>query len=139
MIDFNIDTNELASGLTEEIEKQIEKINFTAIYRGIGEVLQTAVEDNFESEGAYFGKKWDGLKASTIQSRKRKGKWPGSILQVTGRLRSSFTYSLSGNTLSFGTNVKYAKYLDPKRPLFSATLTEEMKDEIRSVIVKSLG
>lgn len=144
MIDFSIDTSELTSGLTSAINEQAKRINYNAIYRGIGEVLQTAVEDQFDNEGSYFGKSWSSLAASTIKGRQRKGKWPGSILQVTGRLRSSFTYSLVGNTLYFGTNVSYAKYLHygtknmPARPFFTNLLNEEVKEEIRDVIYLSL-
>jgi phage gpG-like protein len=145
MIDFSIDTNELTSGLNTAITDQMKKVNFNAIYRGIGEVLQTAMRDQFESEGAYFGKSWASLAPSTIESRRKKGNWPGAILQVSAAgLKNSFTHSLVGNTLVFGTNKSYAKYLHfgtknmPARPLFTSLLNEEVKEEIRDVIYLSL-
>lgn len=145
MINFNVDPVELNKQLAKMNDEVLNKIDLQRIYRGIGEVLQTTMEDQFKEEGAYLGSGWDSLAASTIKARERKGKWPGSILQVTGRLVSSFTYEVNGNTLTFGTNVEYAKYLHfgtkrmPARPLFSSLLTEEVKKEIRGVISRSLG
>lgn len=145
MINFNINPDEFNKQLAKIAEESYKKINFPRIYRGIGEVLQTSINFQMEDEGGYFGSKWSSLAPSTIQQRQRKGKWPGKIMQVTGRLKSSFTYNINGNNLTIGTNLDYAKYLHhgtsrmPARPLFASLLTNEVKDEIRFVILKGLG
>ena len=145
MINFNIDPSDFNKSIEKLVDDAFDKIDFNKIYNGIGAVMQLAIEDQFQQEGSYLGSGWSSLAASTIKQRERKGKWPGSIMQVTGRLRSSFTYSLAGSTLTFGTNVEYAKYLHhgtkrmPARPLFSVLLTEDMKEEIRRVISQSLS
>ena len=144
MLNFDVNSEDFQSQIKKAIEEQQKKIDFNKIYRGIGEVLQTAMEDQFDKQGAYWGKSWTGLRPSTIKQREKKGKWPGSILQVTGALRRSFTYNVVGDKLVFGSNLEYAKYLHfgtkrmPARPLFAAFLTEEVKQEIREVIAKSL-
>lgn len=145
MIDFNINSDDLNNQFGKIQGEVNKKIDLKKIYRGVGEVLQTAVNFQFEEEGAYLGRKWEPLAASTIERRKKLGKWPGSIMQVTGRLKSSFTYSIVGNSVIIGTNVSYAKRLHfgigrmPARPLFSSMLNEETKDEIKHAILKGLG
>lgn len=144
MINFNINPDEFNKQLAKIAEESYKKINFPRIYRGIGEVLQTSINFQFEQEGAYFGSKWAPLAPSTIAQRQRRGRWPGKILQVDGGLASRFTYSISGNSVTIGTNVEYAKYLHhgtrrmPARPLFASLLTNEVKEEIRFVILKGL-
>lgn len=44
-----------------------------------------------EDDCGYFGYKWSSLVPSTIQQRQRRGKWPGKIMHMTERLKSSFT------------------------------------------------
>ncbi len=146
MFNIEIKDNESNRLLKESIEIINKKIDLDKIYRGIGEVLQTAMEDQFDKEGKYLtNSKWPGLALSTIKQRNKSGKWPGSILQVTGALRRSFTYNIVGNNLVFGTNLEYAKYLHhgtknmPARPLFARLLNDEVIGEIREVVIKSLN
>lgn len=145
MINFNVNPDEFNKQIGKIAEESYKRINFPKIYRGIAEVLQTSIGFQFDEEGAYFGSKWDSLKPSTIERRRRLGKWPGKIMQVTGRLKSSFTYNINGNNLTIGTNLDYAKYLHhgtsrmPARPLFASLLTNEVREEIRYVILKGLG
>jgi phage virion morphogenesis protein len=69
-------------------------------------IMHDEVEENFEKEGR--PDKWRPLAQSTIRARRRKGNWPGKILQVRGRLAASFQEKHDNNTAIVGTNVKYA-------------------------------
>lgn len=53
---------------------------------------------------------WPPLKASTIRSRERIGKWPGRMLQVTGRLKAGFTHNATNRRGQVRNTVRYAAY-----------------------------
>jgi phage gpG-like protein len=81
-----------------------------------GGYMFRATQQQFDSEGARSGDKWEPLSPRTIKSR-RKGKGIGGvkILQDTGRLKSSVThrtggsiYDLQPSMLTMGTNLVYA-------------------------------
>jgi phage virion morphogenesis protein len=78
------------------------------IMRKISGEMLGAVETYFREEGR---PRWKKLKPSTIEARKRKGKWPGKILQVTGGLAASIQASHTRTEAIVGTNRTYAKFL----------------------------
>lgn len=63
----------------------------------IAGVLDDAVHENFAQQGR---PKWLGLSPTTQKIREKKGHWPGSILQQSGRLR---------NDIGTESGVDYAK------------------------------
>lgn len=76
------------------------------LMREIAGIMVDEVEQNFEKEGR---PKWPGLASSTIRQRRRKGNWPGRILQMRGRLATSIQQSSDSNSAVVGTNVRYAR------------------------------
>ncbi len=79
------------------------------LMRQIAGDLEDVTESAFEKEAdPVTGRKWEALKAPTIESRRRRNKWPGKKLQVTGRLATSITSRFTQTKARIGTNLKYA-------------------------------
>ncbi|MGE0333086.1 MAG: phage virion morphogenesis protein [Ramlibacter sp.] len=76
------------------------------LMRAVAGIMLAAVEDNFEQEGR---PKWKDLHPATKLSRYKEGKWPGKILQRSGRLASSITQSFTSNQALVATNLPYAR------------------------------
>lgn len=80
--------------------------NTTPLMKEVAGVLLDAVEENFAQEGR---PDWVDLTEHTKESRRKKGKWPGKILQVNqGGLASSITARHSRDEAAAGTNKVYA-------------------------------
>lgn len=93
-----------AAALLDKIARQAK--NTVVLMAQCAGIMHDEVEENFEKEGR--PQKWRGLKPSTIRARRKKGHWPGKILQVRGRLAASFQTDHDNNHAVCGTNVKYA-------------------------------
>ena len=78
----------------------------TKLMGDISTLMMISTERNFKAEGR---PKWEGLAASTIKSRKRRGKWPGKKLQVSGMLAASVHRAHRENEAIVGTNIRYGK------------------------------
>lgn len=104
-----------------------------------GEELKFYQEEVFESEGSLLGAGWKPLAESTIESRRRRGKWPGKIGQDTGRLAASLDWTIRGNTLEFGSNVEYAQFFAAERELLTEDLPEQVYDDIARKIAERLS
>ena len=70
-----------------------------------GQVMRSSVEQTFRDQGSPAGS-WAPLAASTL--KRAKGGVGRKILIRSGRLKNSVTYTVSGNILTIGTNLKYA-------------------------------
>ncbi len=115
MIRINIDDSGIRDGLRRLRERSS---NLRPVMTQIAGDMADAVEQNFESEGR---PKWKPLKDSTIKQRQKKGKWPGKILQVTGRLAASVSTKATSNRAIVGTNVAYAGKMQQERPFLNLT------------------
>jgi len=93
--------------LQEILKKLISKVqNLRPLMKNISGIIMDSVEENFEKEGR--PDKWQELAKSTIKQRKKKGHWPGRILQVRGELASSITSYYDSDSAIVGTNKVYA-------------------------------
>ncbi|NLO90706.1 MAG: phage virion morphogenesis protein [Elusimicrobia bacterium] len=72
--------------------------------REVKDIMQSAVEENFEQEGR---PKWQPLKPATIKARGNKG--DGKILQVSGQLARSIVGRYDNDEALVGTNLRYAR------------------------------
>ncbi|SDU26878.1 phage virion morphogenesis protein [Desulfobacula phenolica] len=75
----------------------------------IGDIIQTSILRNFEEGGR--PEAWQDLADSTKKQRKKKGKWPGQILVVSGTrggLISSISYDAMPDKVVFVANKPYA-------------------------------
>ena len=102
-IEIKIDDVELQKVLGELISKSQ---NIRPLMKNISGIMLDSVEENFEKEDR--PDKWQELAKSTIKQRKKKGHWPGRILQVRGDLASSITSYYDSNSALVGTNKVYA-------------------------------
>ena len=113
MIRIHIDDSDIRDGLRRLKERSS---NLRPVMTQIAGDMADAVEQNFESEGR---PKWKPLHPSTIKQRQKKGKWPGKILQVTGRLAASVSQKSTANRAIVGTNVAYAGKMQQDRPFLN--------------------
>jgi phage gpG-like protein len=117
--------------------------DYSKLYKIIGNLMQDAVEENFATQGEYFGgTEWAPLKPATIRARERKGYWPGKILQVTGGLAASFSYTVTDEGLDTGFGKEYAPYLHfgtsrmVGRPILPDIIPEKTLQEISEQVIK---
>jgi phage virion morphogenesis protein len=133
MIRLYVDESELRDVLARLADRVSD---LEPAMRRVAGHLADAVEEQFASEGR---PRWPPLAPSTIRQRARQGKWPGKILQVTGRLAASITTRSSAREAAVGTSVEYGVYHQlgtrriPARPFLRLT-TEHLReiiDELR--------
>lgn len=103
MIEIKVEDKELQKLLKKLAEKSQ---NLRPLMKNIAGIMQDSVEENFEKEGRPA--KWTPLAESTIKQRKKKGYWPGRILQRRGELAASITSKYDENSAVVGTNKVYA-------------------------------
>lgn len=101
--------------LLGELRRKSEDL--TEVMETIGTLIFRSVEKNFAAEGrwsvvnSFIGgsRKWDQLKPSTVARRKKMGKGPHPILQVSGGLAASVqTLQVTKDSVVVGTNKEYA-------------------------------
>ncbi len=83
-----------------------ERIQPGPLLKIAGEVMRGSVERTFRDQGSPAGS-WAPLAPSTL--RRGKGGANRKMLIQSGRLKNSMTYQTSGNTLTIGTNLNYAR------------------------------
>jgi phage gpG-like protein len=71
-----------------------------------GVLMRASVARTFREEGSPAGS-WPALAISTLKNKKYRG--GHKLLILSGRLFSSITYVVEGDTLTIGTNVVYAR------------------------------
>lgn len=146
MITYEVEDRELQAGLNR-LRSKLSTMR--RVYDEIGQTLLNSVEENFKKEssrGALYpqgrGSAWKDLAPGTIQQRRKKGKYPGRKLQVTGQLLASIQANTSSSGVIVGTNKKYATFLQqgtkrmPPRP-FLVVQMEDFK-EIQQIVTDHL-
>ena len=73
----------------------------------IGLSIVSRMRATFESQADPWGKGWQGLKASTLRKRRKKGAG-AQILRDTGRLMNSISHAVGDNEVTIDTEVEYA-------------------------------
>ncbi|MCK5740574.1 MAG: phage virion morphogenesis protein [Chlorobi bacterium] len=111
--------------------RRMNSIDNRKFYSTIGHVLLKSIQENFDVGGRYSRSspigtggtdRWFDLSEVTIAQRTKKGYWPGKILQQTGILASSITFTVNSDGVSVGSNLSYARDLQygtdimPPRP-----------------------
>jgi phage virion morphogenesis protein len=94
----------------EQLDAAMSKLlgcatDLTPLMREEAGIMAAAVEDNFAAQGR---PKWKELQPATIRDRKKKGRWPGMILQRSGALAASIQSDADAHGAVVGTNKKYA-------------------------------
>jgi len=99
-----------------------------------------SLREQWDREENPYGQKWKKLAPETIEEKRRNGKML-NILTRDGILRDSFTYSVANNSLTIGTNIRYAHYHQfgkgvPKRQILG--LNDEDIKELMTTITEYL-
>jgi phage virion morphogenesis protein len=68
-------------------------------------IFAYSTEENFKAEGR---PKWQDLSEVTKKQRAKKGKYPGQILQVEGKLAASVSTYYDDDSAIIGSNLPYA-------------------------------
>lgn len=95
----------------QEVERRLQEIvkkssNLRPLMKNIAGIFVSATEDNYAEEGR--PDKWIDLSEVTKKQRKKIGKYPGQILQVTGQLASSVNTYYDEDSAIIGSNLAYA-------------------------------
>jgi len=103
-----------------------------------GEYKLLSLREQWDREENPYGQKWKKLAPATIEEKRRNNKMLG-ILTRDGVLKGSFTYSITNNLLTIGTNVRYAPYHQfgqgvPKRQMLG--LNDEDIRKLKSTITE---
>ena len=132
----------------QEVERRLQEIakkssNLRPLMKNIAGIFASATEDNFAEEGR--PDKWIDLSEVTKKQRKKIGKYPGQILQVTGQLASSVNTYYDEDSAIIGSNLAYAaihqlggqagknkKVTIPARPYLKVT-DDDLKEIMESV------
>ena len=89
-----------------KIQQKTSKLR--PLFKQIGVYMLGSVNRTFTSEGK---PKWTDIQECTKLQRARIGKYPGKMLQITGRLKRSITFEASNSDVKIGTSVPYAPFL----------------------------
>ena len=95
----------------QEVERRLQEIakkssNLRPLMKNIAGIFASVTEDNFAKEGR--PDKWIDLSEVTKKQRKKIGKYPGQILQVSGQLASSVNTYYDNDSAVIGSNLEYA-------------------------------
>lgn len=78
------------------------------LMRRINHIIETDIDDNFETEGQNAGKRWSGWSDNWKIARTKMGRGQGKILQLEGELRESITSEAGDSYGIVGTDKEYA-------------------------------
>lgn len=104
-IEIKIDEGEVLNYL-EEYASKVK--NLKPILRQVSHVMLEDIDENFETEGANQGQKWQDWTDNWRERRKKLGRGSGRIMQLEGELRESFTRKVDADSAVVGTNKEYA-------------------------------
>ena len=141
-IDCKIDVKEIQQ-VIGDIRKKIEDPRSLMVE--LGDILVEDIKNNIvRRKTAPDGTPWAPWMPSTAKARARKGNAALGLLYDTGNLLRSITSSVSGhNSLTVGTNVPYATYLQNgtpkmvKRPFLG--ISDRARSSINEAIYNYLG
>ena len=106
-VDINIeyDDREVVEALNRMVRAGQD---LTPAMREIAAALEDVAAEAFDSERSPSGEPWADLSKHTKRRRSKKKKWPGQILQVSGRLRNNLTSYYDSDSAVAGFNLDYA-------------------------------
>ena len=98
--DIKIESERVFRGL-ERLRRSLDKRD--AMLDEIGQVLAASARERFRTNKAPDGTPWKELSAKTLRRKKNP-----KILVESGELHGSIHHEVQGDTVTIGTNVKYA-------------------------------
>ena len=96
---------------SKEIERKLLELakkgqDMRPLMKNIAGIFAYSAEENFKDVGR--PDKWADLSQITKEKRRKKGHWPGAILQVEGKLAASISTDYDENSAIIGSNLDYA-------------------------------
>ncbi len=82
--------------------------DMTPAMQDIAAALESAAQGAFQNQSSPDGRKWPDLTERTKAKRRKRRKWPGQILHISGRLSLSLASDFGAHYAVAGTNVIYA-------------------------------
>ena len=101
-IEIKLDNKEVERALLEVAQKTTE---LRPLMRNIAGIMADSTEENFKEEGR---PKWQDLSPVTKTARKKRGYYPGKMLQVSGQLALSITTQYDNESATTSSNKVYA-------------------------------
>lgn len=106
------DTIKITSNSKEVNDKLIELAerakNTKPVMREIAHIIRTYVDEKFETEGRYQGKKWEDWKPAYRKKRAKMKRANGKIMTLEGELRTKIEDKVKNDSVVVGTNQIYA-------------------------------
>ena len=90
----------------KELEKSAKGLK--PLLQRVGNIVQTESSRAFENQTSPFGAAWQPHAPSTLAKKLKERKLGARILQDTGTLAMSIVPSYTANSVSVGSNVRYA-------------------------------
>lgn len=161
MIEIQIQDEEVLAALRRLVARMAD---LSPAMRAIAGALADQVEEGFSSQSdPATGQAWPGLSPVTMGNRRKRGHWPGRILQDTGQLAASWTPASGPDWASVGTNKVYATTMNfgarkgefgrtrrgapipwgdiPARrmvPIANGRISDDLRDELLSILQRYL-
>jgi phage virion morphogenesis protein len=145
MFDVNIEDRQVM-GLLDHLQRAGR--DMSPVMRAISAELVSQTEANFQEEGR---PKWQPLSESTIEARKKRGAWPGMIMQDSGQLAASYASGSDAVSAWIGSNKKQAaiqnlggkagrghKSIIPARPQVPITPAGNLQPQAVDAVVRLL-
>jgi phage virion morphogenesis protein len=136
-------TVQAAGRAIEQLSLLVEKIeDMQPVLRDIGALLESNAQIRFDTKKDPAGRPWSLWAEATRVARESENR--GTLLNYTGRMRTSLTHQVVGNVLEIGFGVPYARFHEtgtsrmPSRPTL-LTATGKIGPEDESDIVRVVG
>ena len=155
-LDIQVSDREVREALKRRREAGAD---MTPAMRDIAAAMESAAQSAFQHQRSPGGGKWPDLTEHTKARRRKRRKWPGQILHISGRLAASISSSYDADSAIAGTNVIYAvthqfgaargefgatkagrpiPFGDiPERPFFG--ISDDLHDEVLDVLGQHLA
>ena len=88
--------------------------DMTPVFAAIGSRIERNVNIRFDTKTAPDGKQWAMWSPETADDRAKSGR--GTLLEYTGRMRDSLTFSATSKSVDIGFGVDYAQYHEQVTP-----------------------
>ena len=104
-VDIQVSDREVREALNRLREAGAD---MTPAMRDIAAAMESAAQSAFQHQRSPDGEKWPDVSEHTKARRRKRRKWPGRILHISGRLAASISSSYDADSAIAGTNVIYA-------------------------------
>lgn len=127
------------SGVIDALSRaQTALTRLAAVHGAVGAVLEKRQHIRFDLKESPSGQSWKAWSPSTAAARAKEGR--GTLLEYTGQLRDSLSYTANNSEAVIGFTVPYAEAVDKIRPLLfeGADISQPDADAVIAAALTSL-